>query len=320
MSRLCALWIPLFVVQIVHGKLDPAHVDAVTAVISNYQRPFTLLEIGEQSSIYLAELPYQKRLIGELVSIGGDADALIRQVQPIYKTSVSIMVPPQLSLDMLDILSRCEHFDVVIVHDLSEYFTLPAQRIIATLTSLGDYVFMCAESEVFEKALQRNTRISCVAKALSTGPSMYLSSIPKTGLDLARFTQMKSPASKRRYEVHSTFNHKEFYKEGLPYPLRWVHGINLVTFCMLYGVYPGDDVLRKELLRLRKTCDDHNDIVLGNCILQGCRLFPIDTKDTRRNADPYNLLNAGLRAFKRGNTRMHNPQAWIDNYYNAVQA
>jgi hypothetical protein len=229
------------------------------------------------------------------------------------------MVPPQLTVDMLSRLSRCEHFDIVLVHDISSSLAADYAHLVSVLTSLGDHVFMAVESEKYDEHLKRR-EISCVVSGLPEKPSLYLSHLPKKGLDLARYTQNKARSLKPRYTVHSTYQHKQFFKEGLSGPVPWVHGINLVTFCMFHGVYPHDQVLRNELALLRQQSEDHNDAVIGNFILQGSRLLQIDSKDPRRNADPYNLLNAALDAFKRGNARLTDPQGWINGYYLRIKS
>ena len=91
-----------------------------------------------------------------------------------------------------------------------------------------------------------------------------------------------------------------------------------MTFTMLYGVYPNDTQIRREIRRLRKTCSEHNDFVIGNIILQGNRLIPIDFSDNRRDADFYDCVEAALNAFKRGNNRLEDPREWIGEYYQDI--
>jgi len=217
---------------------------------------------------------------------------------------------------MLEMLGRCEHFDVVIVDDISSVVATPLSRLVAALVNLGDHVFMLAESESYEAVLSRSAKIKKIG---SNSSALFLSNKPKKGLDLARYTQKKDPSKKGpRYKITSTFRKKEFIKKGLRYPTRWISGINLVTFTMLYGVYPADAHLRREIRRLRKTCFKHNDFVIGNILLQGNRLIPIDFSDIRRNANFYDCVESVLKAFKRGNYRLENPHEWIADYYEEI--
>ncbi len=301
------------------GSLNPAHADAVMSVLKKYKRPYTLLEIGNDTCSYLQELPFLKRMVGAAIVLQGEVDEFVHTIQRRYPHTVSVMAPRSLTLSMLETLGRCEHFDVVIVHDISTSIPVPYRRLIAVLTALGDHVFISVESAEHEQILKKSSRIRQAVSCSCDTPSLFLSTHQKKGLDLARYTQVKSRSSQPRYEVISSYQHKEFTKKGLQYPLTWIHGINLVTFCMLYGVYPNDQVLRSQLRGFRKSLGEHNDLVLGNFILQGTRLFPIDSHDARRNADPYELLNAALEAFKIGNTRLNDPKSWIDEYYQNVK-
>jgi hypothetical protein len=304
----------LWLVSDLQGIVDPSHTEAIQSILSRYQRTFTLLEIGTDVR-YLAALPYQKHMVGEVIALGQEEHTILRTVLPRYPSSISVMIPPVLTYRMLETLSRCEHFDVVIAHDLSSYGDIPSKKLIAVLVSLGEHVFMIPSSESHQEAMQGYT---CMVHGLPERQALYLSVRPKKGFDLARYTQYKAPASMPRYLVSSSYTHKEFYKDGLMYPVPWIHGINLVTFCMFHGIHPDDEELRRQLVRCRERCQDHNDLVIGNFILQGCRLFPIDSKDDRRCADPYRFINVLLNAFKRNNRRLINPQEWIDTYYHQL--
>lgn len=288
-------------------------VEALMTTLTRYRRPYTLLEIGVDDCIYIPLLTYQTGMIGASLIVGNDKDRVLESVCSRYPSSVSVMMPSRLTIHMLETLGRCEHFDVVIVHDMTTVLEAPYRRMLSALTALGDHVFIVAESEHWQKLLKQS-RLTRVAE------NLYASHRPKSGLDVARYTQLKSRASQPRYGVYSSYTEKLFYKKGLEYPLSWIHGINLVTFCMLHGVYPDDAQIRTELRRMRSCCDDHNDMVLGNFILQGTRLFKIDANDTRRRSDPYALLDCAVRSFRRGNTRLSNPQEWIDAYYKSIQS
>ena len=59
-------------------------------------------------------------------------------------------------------------------------------------------------------------------------------------------------------------------------------------------------------------------MVLGNIIMQGERLIPIDCYDERRDADFTKCIACALAAFKEGNIRHTNPEKWIREYYESV--
>ena len=308
----------LLCVSLLFAELVPSHADEVMKTIHKYRRDYTVLEIGKGSCKYLTELPLSSHVVGAAVLLAGDADAVLEKIGNTRPQSISLMAPPKFTLTMLDTLGRCEHFDIVIVHDISSCVQAPLSSLIAALTRLGDALFIEAENPAFEKLLNKSTRIKKLVDRTTEYPALFALHTKKKGLDLARYTQQKSRSTKPRYEVTSSYIYKEFNKKGLDYPLKWIHGINLVTFVMFYGVYPTDIHIRKEIRRLRKIYSTHNDFVIGNLILRGKRLFPIDIGDTRRSADFTECVALALRYFKEGNSRLKNPQAWIDRYYNDI--
>lgn len=186
---------------------------------------------------------------------------------------------------------------------------------------MGDYVFIEASTEEMlqELAQRKIPQIAIHSDVQSTTLGLFLSHKPKVGLDIARFTQKYRAVSRvPRYRVISNCNKKLFNKNSLNQPLPWVDGINLITFTMLKGIYPTDSMIRKQIVKAEKTHAHHNDLVLGNFIVQGDRLIPIDVDDKRRDADLSKCVSAALKAFKKGNSRLINPEQWIRRYYDMV--
>lgn len=310
------LLVAVIIPHLLCAQIPPSHAQEITKATGRYHRQYTVLEIGKGDCPYLTELSLS-RAVGAAVLLEGDADTLVRKVKDSNRP-LSVMAPPKLTIRMLETLGRCEHFDVVIVHDISSCVDTPLPRLISALTKLGDHLFVEAESPEFEKLLLKSTRIKKVVPRSATYPSLYAYHTKKRGLDLARYTQAKYYSGEPRYSITSSPYAKEFYKEGLEYPLKWIHGINLVTFVMFYGVYPTDAILRKQFLAFRQSHEEHNDLVIGNMILKGTKLYPIDMADSRRDADLYQCITTALRYFRKGNTRLKDPQVWIDGYYEDI--
>lgn len=292
----------------------PSSLADIQEVISRYRREITVLELGKHTYSYLPYL-LSSQGVGAAIVVDGDQEKLYVQIQTSGHGRTALMTPTTLTVEMIEQLGRCEHFDVVIVHDITTYVTAPHERLIAALIALGDYVFLEAECPAYEAALKSSSlRQLGVA---SHYPSLFLSHKVKKHLELARYTQQPTSES-RRYEVQSTYLTKKFNKKGLPYPLRWIHGINLVTFIMFQGIFPDDSCIRMQLKNFKTVYADHNDLVIGNLILQGTRLIPIDMDDRRRGVRAARCLTTALRFFGEGNKRLLDPQLWIDCYYQAL--
>ncbi len=278
--------------------------DPVMQVIQTFKRPITVLEIGRTALPYSTALSGTSRAIFVGILTDADPTDLIRKFVAEKIHTVTILHPTTLSHNDIETLGRCEHFDVVIVHDMPGV-PFQSSRLVEALIRLGDYVFL---QKVHPFVLEcRNHHIPEVSQ------DYFLSHIPKRKLDLARFTQRLVRGSTGTYRIKSSLTEKFFVKNGKSVP--WIEGINLVTFTMLKGVYPADPSIRGQLIELVKKYPEHNDFVLGNVIVQGDKLIPIDLKDKRRNADIQHCLKRALKAFYPCNSRLQNPEKWIRSYY-----
>lgn len=290
--------------------------DAIGTVLKKFKRRITVLEIGRGKADYtcaIAQL-YNTACIALLIDSG--SQELIERIHATKASNITVLAPARLSYESLFTLGRCEHFDVVIVHDIGEAINAPLGKLVDAFIKLGDYVFIESSQGPLRNELQKK-KIPLLHTQEQTG--LYLSYKPKTSLDIARFTQKHRPLNPHpKYHIKSNLQRKYFQKKDAAHPVKWVDGINLVTFALLSGVYPEDYQIRRQLITMKKTHPDHNDLVLGNIIVQGQKLIPIDCNDARRDADMDRCLTAALGAFKEGNDRHKNPEKWIHDYYDRV--
>ena len=272
-----------------------------------------MLEVGTQSVPYTFALATLFKTICIAMLVEGSAADIVHRVKEGNYTNITVLAPRNAHYDTFFTLARCEHFDVVIVHDVCSQLHTAGSKFIDALVKLGDYVFIEASHTKFQSELKKK-KISFAGRYEEI--ELYFSYKPKASLDIARFTQKdRAVSTQPKYHIKSTYNEKLFSKKGLEKPLKWVDGINLVTFAMLRGVYPEDGHIRKQIVGMKKTHREHNDLVLGNIIVQGQDLIPIDVNDSRRNADLHTCITSALRAFKEGNIRHKNPERWIHEYY-----
>ncbi len=283
-------------------------------MLNKFKRPITVLEIAQRALSYTFEIAsnYEATCVGILLD--GPVDETVKKLLDEKRTGISLLAPSPLSHGDLEKLARCEHFDVVIVHDLFPYFNVNFHRLTEALLNLGDYCFFDNPGCLLKQNLVER-KIPCVFD--NPGRKIFLKHRKKTSIDLARFTQ-NLPKGKLHYTIESSFTKKTFFKEGLAQPIPWIAGINLVTFALLKGIYPTDEQICSQVERMKPRCTNHNDLIIGNMILQGDRLIPIDMGDERRKADINLCISLALKFFEKGNTRLKNPEKWMQDYFHAI--
>ena len=281
------------------AHLDPAHLSAVSKVIKRYKRLITVLEIGK-SCEYIPQLA-EKEIIGIALIVGDTCSG-----GTCLPKNTTVLAPQELTLGQLTMFAQCEHIDVVIVHDSTLLIKGPLASLVGTLINLGEHIFIEAETSTLEEVLLQSALMN---KVVEEGTPLFYSYKPKKYLTYTRFTQ-KRP-SQTQYKVESTYKTKQFIKEEAN-PLPWVHGINLVTFVMLNGIFPTNDRIKQQFLSFRTTHPQHTDLVLGNIIVQGDNLIPIDLTDARRRAPLSWCITAAVRAFDKSR---EDPRKWINEYY-----
>ncbi len=266
----------------------------IAQVVAPYKRSVTILHIGTAQQM--------------VVPRPGDVHILLSTDGPVQLSGVTVLAPPQLTIADLSKLAQCEHIDIVIVYDSSFIQAPPAQKV-GVIMQLGQQVLLFADKTL--ERVVRKSSMRFISEATEKYPALYEYSSYKTMLTYARFTQ-RYP-SQSSYLIQSTFTDKYLIKGESQ--TKWIHGINMVTFVMLHGVYPTTKQIKQQLRSLATRYPEHTDLVLGNMILQGTTLIPIDGTDGKRASSPRKCIQAALRAFNRPRS---NPSEWLEWYTRAV--
>jgi hypothetical protein len=286
----------------------------VKALLNKYKRPITVLEIGSSSCCYTLPIATDQKYHAQCIALfEGDATSLVQKAQEQKLKNVVILNPRGLPSKHFRTLGRCEHFDVVLVHGMEPRLQKDFSRTINLFSNLGDFLFIEIPKDIKHSTLAPHFK----PVASTETHQLYLGHKPKISLDIGRFTQASIPPRKPRYRIKSTFEDKWLHKKH--FKSSWIPGINLITFVMLCGIYPNDSTIRSQFGRMKHSIASHNDLVLGNTIIQGTTLVPIDLKDRRgKHTNMYICLNAAIRIFK-DTSRLSNPQAWVDHYYKIIK-
>ena len=287
-------------------------VAVLSSLIAQYKRPSTVLEINTQIGEYLSVLPTFPGSVGVAWILPGSL------YEGLEHKKCTVLAPPVINCTMLETFGRCEHFDVVIVHNTASFIRDPLERLLAALVRLGDVLFIEPDTQEFEELLSKSPSMKICVNGTDQHRPLYCYQRSKRLLSKARYTQ-KSSSKIHSYRISSSFLKKEFSKDGSQKPISWIPGINFVSFIMLYGIYPTDVQIRKQLKSLRATNEQHTDLVLGNLILSGESLIPIDGDDPQHTADSSQCIQAALKVFQKGNTRLTDPKAFMESYYRLVR-
>lgn len=256
--------------------------NSVAGFLHNYTRPFTFLEISNDAQPYVYHLAH---LFPRSVMVLIQTNKIKHHANVPH--NVVVIQPKKMPLSALETLTRCEHFDVVFIHQ--PYDMIPGSHkssLIDAYLKLGDYCFI--EQATPDELLTNHA-------PLVIQKNLYLFNTPKKGLDIARWNLRNLPTKDPfRYQIESTFHEKFLIKRAMK--TAWIPGINLLTFIMLDGSYPPCGLIVEELSRFKHL--QHNDLVVGNFVVQGAHLKPIDFNDVARRVQSKKSIKAIIKLFK----------------------
>ncbi|MGC2310400.1 MAG: hypothetical protein WA432_02130 [Candidatus Babeliaceae bacterium] len=311
------IFLSLFLMWSIHAKFwEENSVQAIENFLHLYTRPFTVLESCHKN-------PYSLLLAGKhqgtfVIRTEKKVQGLLKDIQKAHLANVIMVNPLQWNPTIAAELARCEYFDLVIIRDISQD-SINFGAWLRALSELTDYVFIeIKEAEVCQLKNYASFFEQMQLVIHYKEKSLYLLKTYKKGLDVARWNlcwQLPHlPIHAPRYRVISTFNEKKLCKNGAITP--WLAGINLMTFIMLRGIYPTNELIKDQLVRLRTI--NHNDLVLGNFIVMGSkRVIPIDFKDPRHHIDTQKCLNAAIAYFS-NKDRFKNPKESLNEYQRSL--
>ncbi len=286
---------------------DSAYYQKIQSTIMKYSRPITVLEICLDHPEYTLKLaPLYPRATFVVIATQ-NPEYTFRVCKSSNCKNIVILNPRELPLSNLEILGRCEYFDVVILHDIFRQRNDAVTQVVRVLLSLGNNIFFENYGTNYTDYLLTQNPTS----AINSPQGLLIGfEIKKPGLDIGRWNQAKNPVQEKpRYQVVSTYNEKYMIKNGQR--TEWIAGVNLLTCIILRMLYPTASMIIENLKQFKKI--KHNDLVVCNMIVQGARLVPIDFNDSRRDAKARKCIKAALALFK-NQQRLQNPSASLKEY------
>ncbi len=257
-----------------------AHYEEVESLLCRYQRAFTVLDVhagnGDFSFQIAKEFP-------NAVCVMLESEPALQEFCQRKKLENTILLTFPINSELLQHLSECEHFDVVLLLSQLSSKQPGWQAVIDACRAMGHHVFFGTPS--FDLPLQEHL-FSKGAKALNSTNTLFYLESPSIWT-LQRKTWMRSCMTQKDYRLTYSFLEKQFEKplngreKKQKTTVVWVPGINLCTFKMCGGAYPTSQQLKKSLSKCKQK--NHTDWMMNNMILQGTNIHLIDADDPLGN-------------------------------------
>ncbi len=272
--------------------------------LDKYKRKFTVLDIGASQGYFSFRIAseYNSSVImieGDYATGGNTAQQLLDLCKENSSLNNIIMLRQHITVEQLERLSDCEHFDVVLALNVIHHFGKNWKRAADAIFKMSDYVVAEIPPST-DKVFAHNEEIKQIEEYLykkkgqiiaqtprHTDPTamskMLLFATPENNKIKYKHWFYYSPADKYVfYDIKSDFEQKLFIKNDADkvYKRNWVPGINLMTYKALNGVWPDKKVIAKNLLKFLST--DHYDLTPWNVIVQGNNIEAIDWESKPR--------------------------------------
>src|SRR3990167_10853245 len=294
----------------------------IESMLKNYKRPFTMLDIGAAQGYHSLMAAWQFP-DSVFVMLEGNNNAYPKQGDSllsicINNTQLNNIIHLNKSIYIEDLLnlSKCEHFDVVLVLNILHWLGGQWKSAIDVLMYLGDNIII--ETPPAEESEEKRQIIAYLqslgAKKIAevprhvgidkVSPMFLLKSDKSKSLEKSTWLKNDTQDKERDYRIVSNFTEKFLKKidtEAKPYKeviAPWHPGINLITFKMYNGAYPLTDTLKQELFNWKDEL--HTDWQPNNFIVQGNKLKMIDyisefCANVKTEAYTYNRYNKMLK-------------------------
>jgi len=302
-------------------NLTHSNYNHIESLVNKYTTDVTVLEIANsEDELYSFNLAKKSNCICIILLMNYGAHSIIERIKKENLKNIIVLEPTDLNGQMINALTKCEHFDVAIVHDYFDCFQNQWSPTTDLFLNLGNHVFFEISYDD-DKSLKvtnifnyKQPNIKMIENRFKKVLFHY--ETEKKFLEIARFTQFnKAKSYGQNYEIKSNFNEKLLLKKNPETISNWIAGINVITFVMMRGVYPTDDIIRNEIINIEKAYPYHNDLIIGNMVIQGHTVIPIDFDDKRRNANMPKMVTRAVSFFNGDTLRFKNPSHKINKYY-----
>ncbi|MDN3504704.1 MAG: hypothetical protein P0S95_03915 [Rhabdochlamydiaceae bacterium] len=274
----------------------------IDKVLSRYNRPFTMLDIGAAQGYYSIRSA-EKYPQSVFVMLEGNNKSYpkigdqLRSICIDNELSNTVLLQHKIEIDQIGKLSACEHFDVILALNIFHWFGDNWELLANHILDMGYDIII--ETPPIEKTLSvQNLKIRRdILKFLRKNQAILLGKVPRhtqeglfSGIyhvrGLKNKLKMKTWLMESfPYEDHyiiCDYNQKKLKKIDHRYnshvrETEWLPGINILSFMSYYGSYPSSRHIIKGITDLQNV--KTSDWMVNNMIVQGLHIEMIDLDD-----------------------------------------
>lgn len=273
----------------------------IKTILDKYKRPFTLLDIGASQGYFSFKAAYDYDVVCVMIEGNNPAYPMVgSQLLDLCKLNTSldniILLNKKVIHEDLQLLSECEHFDVILAFNIIHWFDNDWKKVTNAILNMGDNVIIETppqeevtdsyhnkiRKDIEDYLHSKNATIIGTVKRHTSNTRSNIYLIQTNKQYLQRKTWLKPILNEKNRKIDSTFEEKTLTKK-VDWPAdtyitsNWQPGINLLTFKMYNGTYPLKNTI-KESIRLLKNIET-NDWMPNNMIIQGKNITMIDCND-----------------------------------------
>lgn len=280
-------------------RVSAPRFEALRPLLGSFKRRFSLLDIGCSTGYFGFRAASEYDCVVTMIGNEDITDLCAQNDLPHL-----MFLHRHFSVEDLNALADCEHFDVVLALNIVHHFEdwLGA---LGAMRRMGDHLVIetpgpedrgACGSERLQPVW--DAVVSNGARFISTFPShtdpehhrfMVLQETPKRGLTRPFIGSLPGGflvASNER-EKRAIFGYKP--------STSWIEGINLWTFWLLEGVWPPRERVLEQFKALPLPSERHGDFYPHNVIFDGEKLYLIDGHDANANFEDAEAKVEGIR-------------------------
>lgn len=263
----------------IKGEDECFHI--VHEVLLEYQRPFTLLGIGQEIDTII-----RKGIVRYPDSVFVVLDKSLENKSSFASRKNTLWLNHQLNYQEIQNLASCEHVDFLLLTRPLYTFEAEWRSVLKTFQKMAHRILI-----KLSKELQISDRISSldlqlIHKHLSqiaykvvseNSSSIYYLLEGETPFYLVKTTLIHPRKIRWGYEIQCDYNQKYLKKLRPNWSSisSWIPGINMMTYLMFNGAIPS----RPKIIECLPMDSEHTDWVPNNMVIQGSKVILIDKDD-----------------------------------------
>jgi hypothetical protein len=281
--------------------------EALKPILDRYKRPITVLDLGAGQGYFTFRIAHDYDSTCVMIEDNGGslrrADQLLDLCHANAHLKNIALLNKRMSLQELEKLADCEHFDVVLAFDYIDHEACDWRQTVNAILRMGDNIFIQVPwSDISSDNKSQRKVVECLAersgKLILQTPYVNDPKIQeqllwfegsKKGLRCKYFWLDPKDSNMDLFRIDSSYRSKTFIKNGHSSGVEWKKGINLMTFLMLNGTYPTKGAIKQAVAG--RALEQLTDFAPWNLILQGEDVVLIDQKDKGWRVNVHKSLN-----------------------------